>query len=392
MNRKFLQKFAAGILSLSIIFGASAEAAESPAKKIVINSASRFLSLYEGDKKVAMYPLGLGKVSTPTPTGYYKIRTKEVNPSWIDPSHPEYEVPSGPNNPLGYRWMQIQGNYGIHGTNRPNSIGGYVSNGCVRMLEKDVEELFDKVSIGTPVEITYNRVVVEKIDDGNIVYYIYPDGYRWQKLSVDSVNKWLDNYGVSPFESDEEIAKKIKNSDGNPTFIGKPYNVRINGEIVHETEQNGKKFFAQAVVRDKIIYLPAVPIAMTLKTKLEWRPSESTLKTSQGEVTGYELKHQIYINADDAPILFGLDCVLENISDNAADGKIFAMRSIAIPPNYQTEIIQPSEITEPKAEKPNAEESEIKNSATETPATVEKKISPTKETVTTEIIEIDNVE
>ena len=76
----------------------------------------------------------------------------------------------------------------------------------------------------------------------------------------------------------------------------------------------------------------------------------------------------------------------------AAGEKIFAMRSIAIPPNYQTEIIQPSEITEPKAEKPNAEESEIKNSATETPATVEKKISPTKETVTTEIIEIDNVE
>jgi spore coat assembly protein SafA len=45
------------------------------------------------------------------------------------------------------------GNYGIHGTNNPPSIGGYVSNGCIRMYNHDVEELFPRVSIGTPVEI-----------------------------------------------------------------------------------------------------------------------------------------------------------------------------------------------------------------------------------------------
>ena len=77
-------------------------------KKIIINLAARALSLYEDNKRIELYPLGVGKISTPTPVGYYKILTKEIDPPWIDPSHPEYEVPSGADNPLGYRWMQIR--------------------------------------------------------------------------------------------------------------------------------------------------------------------------------------------------------------------------------------------------------------------------------------------
>ena len=353
MNYK---KILAGIFTLSIILNSSAVSAE---KKIVINSASKILSLYEDDKKIAIYPLGLGKVSTPTPTGYYKIRTKEKNPPWINPSN-GYTIPSGPNNPLGYRWMQIQGNYGIHGTNKPDSIGHYVSNGCIRMLEKNVEELFDKVSVGTPVEITYNRVVVEKIDDGNVVYYIYPDGYRRQSLNADKVNRWLALYGVSAFESDEEIAKKIKRSDGKPTFIGKPYDVEVDGAVVPETEQNGRKFSAKAVVKDEVSYLPAVPIAMTLKAKLEWHPETSTLKTSHGEVKGYNLKRQLYLNADDANNLFGL-------SGGLADGKIFKLSTGKI-----------SELPTPTPEvKPAPEKTEIE---TETIVIDETKTEPEPET------------
>ena len=372
----FLKKLAAGFFTLSLFLNSSTPQAEA-AKKIVINSASRILSLYEDDKKIAIYPLGLGKVSTPTPTGYYKIRTKEVNPPWINPAHPEYEVPSGPNNPLGYRWMQIQGNYGIHGTNRPDSIGHYVSNGCVRMLEKNVEELFDKVSIGTPVEITYNRVVVEKIDDGNIVYYIYPDGYRWQNLNINSVSKWLDAYGVSPFESDENIAKKIKNSDGQPTFLGKPYDVEIDGAVVPETEQNGRKFFAKAVVKDEISYLPAVPMAISLKTKLEWHPETSTLKTNLGEVTGYNLKTQLYINADDAANLFGVSGGFQS------EGNVFKFNTTAPQPEI-VEVIEPVKTVEtPPTETPVTENNS-------TPAETAKKITteePEGEVIETVVIE-----
>ena len=76
-------------------------------KKIFINAASRLMLFYDGNVKLAVYHLGLGKVSTPTPTGYFQIKTKEVDPPWINPDDPEFEVPSGPDNPLGYRWMQL---------------------------------------------------------------------------------------------------------------------------------------------------------------------------------------------------------------------------------------------------------------------------------------------
>ena len=275
-------------------------------KKILINLAARSLLLVDGNKRVALYPIGVGKVNTPTPTGYYKIMTKEVNPPWIDPSHPEYEVPSGANNPLGYRWMQIHGNYGIHGTNKPDSIGHYVSNGCIRMREADVEDLFDRVEIGTPVEITYNRVVVEKADDGRIVYYIYPDGYGWQNVDVKYVNSWLNMWGVGAFADDNEISKAISKSDGNAIYIGKAYTLEMDGHEIPATDQNGRHFDNKVVEREGITYLPAVPIAMALEMKLEWR-HHTTLATRYGEVSGIERKGQLYINEDDANVLFRIE-------------------------------------------------------------------------------------
>ncbi len=325
---KFFSKLAAGFLGLSLLFGSTADAEESAKspkieKRIAINAASRMMAYYENGVKIAEYPLGLGKTYTPTPVGYFKIVAKEINPPWIDPNDPEYIVSSGPDNPLGYRWMQIYGNYGIHGTNRPDSIGGYVSNGCVRMREADVEQIFDAVEVGTPVDITYNRVVVEKIADGNVVYWIYPDGYGWQNIDVAYVNRWLEPYGVAPFESDASIEEKIEASDGTPTTIGKPYNIEVQGKRIEPVEVNGKKFLAKAVQRDNINYLPVVPVAMALKTKLEWRAGEATLKTKYGTVTGFESKSQIYCNAEDAIVLFNLDGGLQNISDNPTEGKVF---------------------------------------------------------------------
>lgn len=324
---KFFSRLAAGVVGLTLIFS-TASAAENPAdkkveKRVAINVASRVMAFYENGVKVAEYPLGLGRTTTPTPVGYYKILTKEINPPWIDPQDPEYIVSSGPDNPLGYRWMQIYGNYGIHGTNRPDSIGGYVSNGCVRMREADVEKFFDAVEVGTPVDITYNRVVVEKVEDGSVVYSIFPDGYGWQQIDAAYVNRWLEPYGVAPFESDAQIDEKIQLSDGLPTIIGKPYNIEINGKRVSPVEANGKNFLAKAVQRDNINYLPVVPMAMALKTRLEWHSGEGTLKTVYGTVTGFESKNQIYCNADDAIILFNLDGGLQNISDQPADGKVF---------------------------------------------------------------------
>ena len=310
-ERKRWKRLCAGVLGALLMTGGAvsmAECAENVGetatveksageRKIVINLAARSLALLEKDKKIRLYPIGPGKESTPTPVGYYSIRSKDINPTWIDPSDPEFSIPSGEANPLGYRWMEFYGNYGIHGTNKPESIGHYVSNGCIRMMEKDVEALFDMVEIGTPVEITYNRIVVEKIDDGTIVYYIYPDGYDRQSLTVADVSNWLAGYGVKDFEPDASIEQKIKEANGQPTFVAKAYPLTVNGQ----------KLKGKAVIKGDVTYLPAAEIAQALKISLGWKPTEEVLVSSLGEAVGIKKKETLYCNADDAAALFKVD-------------------------------------------------------------------------------------
>ncbi|MGB9866890.1 MAG: L,D-transpeptidase [Bacillota bacterium] len=106
--------------------------------RIEINRSTLELSLVLYDKDWYTFPCALGKPATPTPAGNWAIREKVVNPSW--------EV-------LGSHWMGLNipnGNYGIHGTNAPWSIGHYISNGCIRLLNQHIEFLFPLVPIGTP--------------------------------------------------------------------------------------------------------------------------------------------------------------------------------------------------------------------------------------------------
>ena len=357
--------FAAIILSTAIIFGSFVTTTQAAEKKIFINSASRLMMLFDGNVKVAVYHLGLGKPTTPTPSGYYKILEKVINPSWIDPSDPEYEILSGPDNPLGYRWMQIQGNYGIHGTNRPDSIGHYVSNGCVRMNEKDVEELFASVEVGTPVEITYNRIVVEKSPDGDVVYYIYPDGYGIQDITVADVAKWIEPFGVLPFESDYNISQKIEASDGEPTFIGKPYNVEINGELIQPTEYRGTKFYDKAVIREGITYIPILPITKILHTKLAWNQKDSTLESNFGKIVCQSFKDQLYCNVADASLLFNIEGGLQT---NEKGTQLFRFKSKTSPATDKPATDKP--VTDkPVTDKPATDKPSTDKPATDKPST-----------------------
>jgi lipoprotein-anchoring transpeptidase ErfK/SrfK len=266
------------------------------ADRIVINLAARSLAVYQDGRKIRLYPVGVGRVSTPTPTGYYSILEKIENPTWTDPGDSANTVAAGEDNPLGMRWMQFQGNYGIHGTNKPASVGGYVSNGCVRLKEGDIEGLYKITAVGTPVEITYNRVVVEKMADNTVVYYIYPDGYNRQPLDAADVEKWLSGYGVSDFASDDDIASKIEASDGEPTYIAKVYPLYV----------NGKKLTEKAIIKDGISYLPAAAIAKSLNLALNWEPAGNMLVSTYGKAIGCMEKQTMYVNADDAGVLYHL--------------------------------------------------------------------------------------
>ncbi len=261
---------------------------------ILINIPARSLRLYEDDKCVAMYPVGVGKIGSKTPAGFYKIVEKVVNPTWVDPGDTSVVIASGPDNPLGFRWLGIGGNYGIHGTNNPSSVGHYVSNGCVRMVEADVEKLFDKVEVGTQVQIMYNRLVIDKTYDGRVAYYIYPDGYEMQDLTVDFVKQGLAGYGIADFISEEYIAKSIKESNGLPNFVAAPVNIMY----------KGSKLSFKAVNYKNQIYVSVQDLAKTLNVPVKIENGSAV--TAKNAVAVDLFSQKPYIHLTDVSSIFDI--------------------------------------------------------------------------------------
>ena len=302
MKKKLAGIFIAMALLCASNNYAGAETAQGMAEvKITINLASRILTFWRNGKKVTMYPIAAGKRETQTPTGEFSVLEMEVNPEWIDPKDTKKKVESGEDNPLGYRWMGIGGHYGIHGTNRPDSIGSYVSNGCIRLWEENAEELYEMTDIGTPVEIDYERVVIERIPDGRVAYYIYPDGYNRQHLDVATVKKALAKFGVAELVSDAAIKEKIEASDGQPTFLSCTYRVEINNLWIS----------GRALKLENGIFLPVSSISAVTKQPVVSDWDARTLSTPTGTVAGEWLNGHWFVRLEDVPTLYGLSGTVE---------------------------------------------------------------------------------
>jgi lipoprotein-anchoring transpeptidase ErfK/SrfK len=103
------------------------------------------------------WPVGVGRPGEETPPGDYTVQNKIENPPWMKEG--QEPIPFGdPGNPLGTRWIgwSKEGgktSYGFHGTWQPESIGQAASDGCVRFLNEDVEELFQILPEGAPIRI-----------------------------------------------------------------------------------------------------------------------------------------------------------------------------------------------------------------------------------------------
>jgi hypothetical protein len=119
-------------------------------KHLVINERTRRLTLYVWGKKLFSAPVGIGKPSTPTPTGRYWVREKfVVRPA--DPFYGPYAFGTADYSTLS-EWPH-GGIVGIHGTNEPGLIPGAPSHGCIRMRDSDIGRLWPLVPIGTPVTL-----------------------------------------------------------------------------------------------------------------------------------------------------------------------------------------------------------------------------------------------
>lgn len=128
---------------------------------IVVKTAERRLYLVTGYGTAIRYPVAVGRAGKQW-AGSAAIEGKYVSPAWSPPDEIRrdkpslpYVIPGGsPRNPMGTRALVLdRGQYAIHGTNQPGSIGTNASYGCIRMHNADINDLFERVNVGTRVVV-----------------------------------------------------------------------------------------------------------------------------------------------------------------------------------------------------------------------------------------------
>ena len=189
---------------MSLHFKAQGETSP-PAYAIVINLPAFRLYLYRDGELWHDYPVAIGKPITPTPVGEYSLVCKVHDPVW----YPEGKkpVPPGPENPLGRWWLGLSvDGYGIHGCLDESSIGKAVSNGCLRLHNRDVAQLVECVGVGTPVRIVYELFALrEEVETGRVWLWAGQDIYRYS--GADAAERYLTETATLPWE--REAARAV---------------------------------------------------------------------------------------------------------------------------------------------------------------------------------------
>jgi lipoprotein-anchoring transpeptidase ErfK/SrfK len=149
------------MLAAAAAFARPASGAENPPKdasvtrRVVVSIPDRKLALLENDRVVRVYPVAVGAEASPSPVGTFTIVNRLSNPTYYKPGK---IMGPGSANPLGTRWIGLNAKgYGIHGTDVPASIGYAKSHGCIRLRNRDVEQLFERVRSGDIVELHGER-------------------------------------------------------------------------------------------------------------------------------------------------------------------------------------------------------------------------------------------
>jgi L,D-transpeptidase ErfK/SrfK len=156
---------------------------------IVIDIVDRSLYWLRSGQLVGQFPVAVGRADWETPPGRFTITGHRRKPTWHVPKAIQAEmkqrgepvktkVPPGPDNPLGEYWLQLSaGDYGIHGTNAPWSVGKYATHGCMRLRPQDIERLYNEVPNGTPVWVIYEPIKLAELPDGRVLLEAHPDIY-----------------------------------------------------------------------------------------------------------------------------------------------------------------------------------------------------------------------
>ena len=145
----------AGVMVVAAAEAMAQDKSPKPARRIIVSIPDRKLAVLEAGRVIKIFPTAVGAPKSPSPTGSFTIVQRLVDPTWYGKGK---IVPPGKGSPIGTRWLGLSAKgYGIHGTNNPASIGHNASHGCIRLRNRDVEELFEMVSLGDAVELIGER-------------------------------------------------------------------------------------------------------------------------------------------------------------------------------------------------------------------------------------------
>lgn len=210
---------------------------DTPREGIVVNLAE--LRLYHfppGQNIVQVYPLGIGQLGLETPVTTTRVSQKIPNPTWTPTPGIRARsleqgiklppvVPAGPNNPLGRFALRLgvgNGEYLIHGTSAPDSVGLRVSSGCMRMNAPDIKALFEQVRVGTRVQIINEPVK----------FSVEPDGKRYIEVHRPLAQVEGENPQVSPITHSADFAAFVSQAGSDKALIDKALSRRAGIPVI----------------------------------------------------------------------------------------------------------------------------------------------------------------
>lgn len=221
--------------------------------KITINVPAFQMTLWQSGKEIASYPIGIGKIDYPIAISMRRATSIDWNQVWIPPSSDwiersstvkpgEVVLPTDPRNPLGKVKIPLGYGYLIHQAKGIADLGGLVSHGCIRVMQRDLYDLAEKIVAarsldvtpqqiaaakrnkktliapldpGVTVEITYDTMVVEA---GQL--RIYPDVYKHKRNTVENLRKELRSSGVDDGSlSDQALKRMLAPAVGKRQFV-----------------------------------------------------------------------------------------------------------------------------------------------------------------------------
>lgn len=224
---------------------------DTPHNGVTLNIAEFRMYFYPANTgKVHSFAHGIGRQDWKTPLGTTKITRKVMNPTWNPPASIRREhaaegdilpavVPPGPHNPLGTRamYLALPGEYRIHGTDidKVYGIGMQITHGCVRMYPDNVEELYDMVSVGTPVYMVKQPIKVGWLN--NVLYIeAHPDlegenmgKERRYQVALQLISK--RNGGTLPEFDQKALNDALEKLDGEPVALYERVGAPVGAEM-----------------------------------------------------------------------------------------------------------------------------------------------------------------